>query len=82
MPVKKGKDPRKPDDEKASKLARSMALYSTLIVILPSSVLAGYWIGAALDEYFGSAPWLSTLLILLGAVVGFHQMYRIITKAS
>ena len=77
-----GKGTGKRGEEKAAKLARSMALYSTLIVILPASVLAGYWIGAALDGCFGTSPWLATAFLLLGAGVGFQQMYRIISKTS
>ena len=72
----------KPEKDKAGKLARDMTLYSTLIVVLPSCVLAGYWIGAALDQYFGTGSLLAMLCLLGGAVIGFYQMYRIITKVS
>lgn len=65
---------------KSAKLARDMALYSTLLFVLPSCVLAGYWIGAALDSWFGTGPLLAMAFLLLGAVVGFYQMYRLITK--
>ncbi len=74
--------PPKPEKDKAGKLAREMAIYSTLIVVLPSCVLAGYWIGAALDHYFGTGSLLAMLCLMGGAAMGFHQLYRIITKVA
>lgn len=72
--------PGKPQKGKPNKLARDLSLYSMLIVALPSCVLAGYWIGAALDLYFGTGSLLAMAGLLLGAIVGFYQMYLIIRR--
>lgn len=73
---------KKPEKAKPSQMARDLAIYSMLIVILPSTVLAGYWIGAAADHYFGTRSVLAMLGLLAGAVIGFIQMYRIIIKGA
>ncbi len=81
-PDNKTGSPSKAEKGKSGRMARDMALYSTLLVILPSCVLAGYWIGALLDEYFGTGSLLAMLFLLGGALVGFYQMYHIITRIS
>ncbi|MEJ7604938.1 MAG: AtpZ/AtpI family protein [Bryobacteraceae bacterium] len=53
--------------------------YSALSFILPSSVVAGYLIGAWLDRYFGTS-YLYFVFLLLGIVSGFIQVYRVVTR--
>ena len=67
---------------KPHRFARSMAQYSSLLVALPASVLGGYWLGSWLDDMWDTKPVFGMSLLLVGAVVGFYQMYRIISKTS
>lgn len=68
--------------DKPHKFARSMAQYSSLLVALPASVLGGYWLGSWLDDLWDTKPFLGMVFLLLGAIVGFYHMYRIIVKTS
>lgn len=55
--------------------------YSALGFILPSSVVAGWLIGAWLDKMFGTT-YLYMVFLLIGIVSGFVQIYRMINKNS
>ncbi|HSR51157.1 MAG TPA: AtpZ/AtpI family protein [Acidobacteriota bacterium] len=68
------------DGGQGGKYARMMAEYSTILLLLPSATLAGYWLGALLDAWWDSGPLMTVVGILAGAGVGFHQMYRIIMR--
>lgn len=68
------------DDQRGGKYGRMMAEYSTFLVLLPSATFAGYLIGSWLDAWWGSGPLMAAVGILVGAVVGFHQMYRILMR--
>ncbi|HSR69962.1 MAG TPA: AtpZ/AtpI family protein [Acidobacteriota bacterium] len=68
------------DDGQGGKYGRMMAEYSTILLLLPSATFAGYLIGSWLDDWWGSEPLMAALGILLGAVVGFHQIYRVLMR--
>ena len=68
--------------EKHTNYTRAVAVYSTLLAALPVSTFGGYLLGSWLDAALETDPWLTVVFLLLGAVAGFHQMYRIITKLS
>jgi F0F1-type ATP synthase assembly protein I len=53
--------------------------YSALGFILPSSIFAGYLIGAWLDRMFGTT-YLYFVFLLLGIVGGFIQIFRFLKK--
>ena len=69
-------------DKRPAKFARGLAQYTSLVFILPSTVFAGYLVGSWLDGFFETEPVLAMIGLLLGAVIGFHQMYRILTRSS
>ncbi len=53
--------------------------YSALGFILPSSVFAGYLIGAWLDRVFGTT-YLYFVFLMLGIVGGFIHIFRFLKK--
>ena len=55
--------------------------YSALGFILPSSVIAGYLIGAWLDKMFGTT-YLYFVFLLLGIAGGFIQIFRVVNKKN
>jgi F0F1-type ATP synthase assembly protein I len=69
------------DDNRDSNQSASVlwARYSQLAFILPAAVVVGLLIGKLLD-YWLHTKWLFLAGIILGAVVGFVDMIRMITK--
>jgi F0F1-type ATP synthase assembly protein I len=53
--------------------------YSSLGMILPASVFAGYLIGYFLDKQFGTT-YLYLVFLILGIVSGFIQIFRFLKK--
>lgn len=61
-------------------LHRLLAHYSSIIFLLPSSLLVGYFFGYVLDDCLGTFPWLSMVFLFLGAAAGFIQVFRILNR--
>ena len=60
-------------------LAARMALLSSIITILPASMLAGWLLGYFLiDRFLEIFPWGSIVCALFGAGAGFYQIIRIL----
>ena len=57
---------------------RLFAQYSGIILLLPTCLLVGYWIGDYLDGRLGTSPLLTLLFLLLGAAAGFVQVFRML----
>ena len=53
--------------------------YSSLAMILPASVFAGYVIGYLLDKQFGTT-YLYLVFLILGIVSGFVSIFRFLKK--
>ena len=53
--------------------------YSSVAFILPSSAVAGYFIGYFLDKQFGTS-YLYLVFLVLGIVAGFIQIFRFLKK--
>jgi F0F1-type ATP synthase assembly protein I len=52
---------------------------SSLILLIPASMAAGWVIGYyVLDRFLLSFPWGSILATFLGAIAGFYETYRIL----
>jgi len=58
-----------------SSFMATVARYTTLAFLLPSSTLAGYVIGYLLDKAFGT-HFLYIIFLILGIVSGFVQLIR------
>ena len=57
------------------------ARYSEIAFIIPAAVIVGLLIGKLLD-YWLHTHWLFLVGIIFGAIVGFIQMIRMVTKAK
>ena len=60
-----------------------MGRLSAIVMILPSSMAAGWILGYYLvDRWLGISPWASIVMTLIGAGVGFLEIFHILTKES
>ena len=59
---------------------RRMAEVSSLVLMLPSSIAVGLFLGYYLDKALGTRPWLLLLFLLLGIVSGFFSLFRGLKK--
>jgi F0F1-type ATP synthase assembly protein I len=57
---------------------RRLALYSSLILVLPITLIGGVYVGLWADEYFGTAPLLTLVGFALGAIGAFYELVRIL----
>jgi ATP synthase protein I len=47
-------------------------------LVLP--ILVGFFLGKRLDDWLGSSPWMTLLLLMLGVAAGFGWLYKISTE--
>ena len=50
--------------------------HSAVGIEMGLSVVVGLLVGWFLDDYFGTAPWLLLVFLILGMVAGFRSMFR------
>ena len=67
------------DDKKSDNPAVIWARYSEIAFIIPAAVVVGLLAGKLLD-YWLHTHWLFLGGIIFGAVVGFVQMIRMVTR--
>lgn len=70
--------PTKPDRDQQSVMLM-VGKYSSLAMLLPASVFAGYIIGYFLDRWLGTS-FLKTALVILGAAGGLIELIRQLQK--
>ncbi len=68
-------------DGKSDNAAVIWARYSEVAFIIPAAVVVGLLLGKLLD-YWLHTRWLFLVGIIFGAVVGFIQMIRTVTRAE
>ena len=61
---------------------RRLAIYSSVIFLLPSTLLGGYYLGHILDRYFESDPWLAITGLFLGGIGGFVHLFRLLNRVG
>lgn len=61
---------------------RIQAIYSTIIFIIPSALIGGYFLGATLDEQFGTDPWLMVIGVFLGGTGAFVELFRVLNRGE
>ena len=57
------------------------AKYTSIAIMLPGAVFGGYFLGYALDYWFGT-NWLKILFLLLAIVGAFIQIIRQVMRDS
>jgi len=73
--------PDERSDRKSDNPAVIWARYSEIAFIIPAAVVVGLLIGKLLD-YWLHTHWLFLVGIIFGAVAGFVQMIRMVTRAK
>jgi F0F1-type ATP synthase assembly protein I len=68
-------------DSKSDNPAVVWARYSEIAFIIPAAVVVGLLLGKLLD-YWLHTHWLFLAGIIFGAVVGFVQMIRMVTRGK
>ena len=66
-------------DSKSNNPAVVWARYSEVAFIIPAAVVVGLLLGKLLD-YWLHTHWLFLVGVIFGAVVGFVQMIRMVTR--
>lgn len=56
---------------------RSAGLLLAIPTLLIVSPLGGFFLGGWLDRWFGTAPWLTMVFLVLGFAAGGRQVYLI-----
>ena len=56
--------------------------YSVAGFQFTAAVLAGVFGGIWLDGKLGTSPWLTIVLVFLGAALGFYSLYRNLMKGQ
>jgi ATP synthase protein I len=59
---------------------RKIAALSSLVLMLPSSIVVGLFLGYFLDKLLGTHPWLLLAFLLLGTASGFYSLIRGLDK--
>ncbi|RPJ86315.1 MAG: AtpZ/AtpI family protein [Acidobacteria bacterium] len=57
-----------------------LARYTSIIFLLPSTVIGGYFLGRWLDGKLETYPWLTLVLVLMGTVAGFVEVFRLLMR--
>ncbi len=66
-----------------SSVYSTMGRLSAIVMIPPSSMAAGWLLGYYLvDRWLGIFPWASIVMTLIGAGVGFWEIFHILTRES
>ena len=61
---------------------RIQALYSTVIFIIPSAFIGGYFVGMVLDRQFGTEPWITIIGVFLGGIGAFVELFRVLKRGE
>ena len=59
---------------------RRLALYSSLILALPTTLLGAVYLGYLADRHMGTSPWLTLAGFLIGTAGAFWELFRIIGR--
>ncbi len=59
-----------------------LALYSTIIFIIPSALIGGYFLGMKLDEQFNTNPQLTIIGVFLGGAGAFVELFRVLNRGE
>jgi len=69
-------------DEKDRKLIRMIGVLSTVGLTMVFATVIGLFIGLKLDEWLGTAPWLTAVFLLLGIFAGFKNLFVYVKRSQ
>lgn len=56
------------------------AKYSAVAYEFIGSILAGVFLGSALDAWLGSKPWMVLSMTIVGTAIGFYRMVQLLRR--
>lgn len=59
---------------------KELGIFVTLPFVLSIPPILGYYAGIWIDDKLDTKPYTMYILIVLGLIAGFKEMYRIITR--
>lgn len=62
-------------DDNRNQGYRVVGLVMSASFTMAASVLVGYFSGSWLDKHFGTEPWLTLVMFLLGTAAGLKSLY-------
>jgi ATP synthase protein I len=63
------------ENNEKREIMRGLALVSQLGLSMAFCVLAGFFIGRFLDDFFGTSPWLLIAFVFIGSGAAFKLIY-------
>ncbi|MEN6321508.1 MAG: AtpZ/AtpI family protein [Syntrophaceae bacterium] len=69
-------------DKDTRKTAIQLAYASSIGIAMVLAIFGGLWLGVQIDEYFGTGYKFTILLLLIGIIVGFRNIFILIKKIS
>ncbi len=64
------------------KMYRIMGSYSTIGLEFGVGLIIGHFLGKYLDGLLGTSPWLMIVCMVLGFLVGWVDLYRLVKKTN
>jgi ATP synthase protein I len=75
--TKNKQEPPENSKKESSKVSLRKALqFSSLGLMLPSSIAVGLFFGHYLDKWLGTHPWMIIIFLLFGIASGFISLFR------
>jgi ATP synthase protein I len=68
---------KSPDNNKSFRQATVFISLPLMLLVPP---LLGWLIGSHLDEIWKSSPWMTLLLVILGFVAGFREVWQMLKR--
>gem|GEM_PF-655744 len=62
-------------DDNSYQGLKAVGLIMSAGATMAASVLFGYYAGSWLDKYFGTKPWLTIIMFVLGTAAGLKSLY-------
>jgi F0F1-type ATP synthase assembly protein I len=69
-------------EEKDRKLIRMLGVLSTVGLTMVFATVIGLFVGLKLDAWFGTAPWLTALFLLIGIIAGFRNLFVYVKRSQ
>ncbi len=73
---------RRESEKEKLRLTRQLGIGLTIPGLMAAGPLVGAFLGRWLDKRFGTDPWLTVALVILGIVASARQVWRLIKEIS
>jgi ATP synthase protein I len=59
-----------------------LGVLSTVGLTMVFATVIGLFVGLKLDAWFGTAPWLTALFLLIGIIAGFRNLFVYVKRSQ